>query len=134
MLCFFANNKFISKVLYHNFIILKITCINFEQELISQRGDDFWDVRKKTTLIYDIVDANIKKFRMTSGMTQEQHALKISYTPEYIRRIESPKRKDGFSLSIFCVIAKAIDIHMAKFFYNLKRIRLTDSFLVSYKL
>ena len=118
MLCFFANNKFISKILYHNFIILKITCINFEQELISQRGDDFWDVRKKTTLIYDIVDANIKKFRMTSGMTQEQHALKISYTPEYIRRIESPKRKDGFSLSIFCVIAKAIDIHMAKFFYN----------------
>ena len=79
-------------------------------------------VRKKktTTNIYEIVAANIKKFRIAYGMTQEQHALKTSYTPEYIRHIESPIRNGDFILSVFCVIVKAIDIHMAKFFKTKK--------------
>lgn len=72
--------------------------------------------KKTTTNIYEIVAANIKKFRIASGMTQEQHELKTSYTPKYIRRIESPIRNGDFILSVFCVIVKAIDIHMAKFF------------------
>jgi len=89
--------------------------------------------KKRDTDVYDIVASNIKKFRIAAGITQEQLADKTLYAPEYIRRIESPKRKGGFSIEVVYGISKALEIGMEEFFKNEKESDNWFFFLVSFK-
>lgn len=72
--------------------------------------------KKRDTDIYDAVASNIKKYRMAVDITQEELANMTLYTPEYIRRIESPRRKGGFSIETTYIIAKTLGIHISELF------------------
>ena len=68
--------------------------------------------KKRDTDVYDFVASNIKKFRIAASITQEQLADKTLYTPKYIRWIESPKHKDGFSIEVVYGVSKTLVISM----------------------
>ena len=98
-------------------IIFEITCNKFKQELISQRGDIFMGRKYyKNYNIYDVVVANIKRYREATGITQQELADRTGYTHEYIRRIESPNRRGSFTIESVHIISKALDIHISLLF------------------
>ena len=61
--------------------------------------------------IYSVAASNIKKYRKALHMSTEELAEKVGISSEYMRRIESPKRKGGFSLAIVADISVALGIH-----------------------
>ena len=75
-------------------------------------------VRKhyKNHNIYDTVASNIKMHRMAAGITQQDLADRTGYTHEYIRRIESPNRRGGFTIESVHIISKALDIPISLLF------------------
>lgn len=74
----------------------------------------------KNHSIYDVVAANIKKDREATGITQQDLADRTGYTHEYIRRIESPNRRGGFTIESVYIISKALDIHISELFETKK--------------
>lgn len=74
----------------------------------------------KNHSIYDVVAANIKKDREATGITQQDLADRTGYTHEYIRRIESPNRRGGFTIEIVHIISKALDIPISLLFETKK--------------
>ena len=48
--------------------------------------------------IYDIIAANIKKYRKEAKITQAELADRAHYSHEFIRRIEAPNGKKYFSV------------------------------------
>jgi len=70
--------------------------------------------------IYEVVASNIKKFRKEANLTQEQLADKTLYTPEYIRRVESPNGKKSFTIQSVYEISKALGIPMYMLFETKK--------------
>lgn len=70
----------------------------------------------KNHSIYDVVAANIKKYREATGITQQDLADRTGYTHEYIRRIESPNRRGGFTIESVHIISKALGIHISELF------------------
>lgn len=65
---------------------------------------------------YDIVRKNIKKYRLSKGITQQTLADLTDLTRDYICDIESLKKNKGFSLATLGRIANALDIDIRQLF------------------
>jgi len=70
--------------------------------------------------IKKIVARNIRKYRMSSGITQEQLALDCDRSYEFIRRLESTEAKEGISLDLLYKISVVLETRIDKFFESEK--------------
>ena len=59
---------------------------------------------------------NIKKYRIESGITQEQLALDVGKSYDFIRRLEYKKEEIGCSLNTLYKISVVLGVTMDKFF------------------
>jgi len=66
--------------------------------------------------IIETVAFNVRKYRKLLGLTQEQLALDIGVTPEFIRKFESTRGSEGLSLMSLYKISIVLDASMDKFF------------------
>lgn len=62
--------------------------------------------------VYEIIAANIKKYRKEAKITQAELADRTHYSHEFIRRIEAPNAKKYFSLDTLVQISDALDIKL----------------------
>ena len=66
--------------------------------------------------ILSVISSNIRKYRIEQGVTQEQLAVDIGMSYDYLRRIESQKGKEGISLMSLYKISVVLGVTMDKFF------------------
>lgn len=66
--------------------------------------------------IISVVASNVRKYRIEKGITQEQLAVDIGMSYDYLRRFESEHGREGLSLSRLYKISVVLDISMDKFF------------------
>ena len=66
--------------------------------------------------IKKVVARNIRKYRIASGITQEQLALDCDRSYEFMRRLESTEAKEGISLDLLYKISIVIETRIDKFF------------------
>lgn len=81
--------------------------------------------------IYKLVSERIKLFRNYRGLTQEQLALKTTFSRGLIGNIESAKTVQTFSLAVLYAFSKGLDIPLEMFVKEdisdyLKEIGLTE--------
>ena len=74
----------------------------------SQFHDDYY--------YYDIVRKNIKKYRKSASLTQQELADKIEVSMHYISQIESAKPNKYFTLVVIGRIADALNIDIRQLF------------------
>ena len=67
------------------------------------------DIRKKISL-------NIKKYRLQAGITQEQLALDVEKSYDFIRRLEFKKGEVGCSIDTLYKISVVLQTRIDKFF------------------
>lgn len=65
---------------------------------------------------YDIVRKNIRKYRASNNLTQQDLADMTDLSREYISDIENDKRNKHFTISVLGRIAEALDIDIKEFF------------------
>lgn len=70
-----------------------------------------FDENIKETIAYNVI-----KYRKKAKITQEQLAVDISMSPDYLRRFESQKGKEGLSLYRLYQISIVLNTSMDKFF------------------
>ena len=63
-----------------------------------------------------IVSNNIRKYRLLAGITQEQLAVDIGKSYDFVRRLEFKKGQIGCSLDTIYKISVVLDIPLGKFF------------------
>jgi len=66
-------------------------------------------VREKNYNAYEIISANVRKYRKEAHMTQEELAMKANYSHQFIRRIEAPNVKKTYSLETVYRLSKALE-------------------------
>lgn len=66
--------------------------------------------------IKEIVSKNIKKYRLDAGITQEQLAVDIGKSYDFVRRLEFKKGEIGCSLDTLYRISIVLNQPMGKFF------------------
>lgn len=66
--------------------------------------------------IIETVAYNVIKYRKIAGITQEQLAIDIGVSPEFIRKFESTKGSEGLSLMSLYKISIVLDTSIDKFF------------------
>ena len=66
--------------------------------------------------IKEIVSKNIKKYRLDAGITQEQLAVDIGKSYDFVRRLEFKKGEIGCSLDTLYRISVVLNQPMGKFF------------------
>ena len=66
--------------------------------------------------ILSVISSNIRKYRIEKGVTQEQLAVDIGMSYDYLRRIESQKGKEGISLMSLYKISVVLGVTMDKVF------------------
>lgn len=66
--------------------------------------------------IIKTVAINVRKYRKLAGITQEQLAVDIDMSYDYLRRFESQQGKEGLSLKSLYKISVVLGIPMNKFF------------------
>lgn len=69
-------------------------------------------LHKRNDDIYEVIAANIKKYRKEARLTQAELAEISNYSHEFIRRIEAPNSKKYFSLDTLVQISKALNIRL----------------------
>ena len=69
--------------------------------------------------IIEVVAYNVIKYRKLSGITQEQLAIDIGVSPEFIRKFESTKGSEGLSLLSLYKISIVLDTSIDKFFVTI---------------
>ncbi len=62
--------------------------------------------------VYEIIAANIKKYRKEAKITQAELADRAHYSHEFIRRIEAPNGKKYFSVDTLVQIANVLGINL----------------------
>lgn len=62
------------------------------------------------------VSSNIRKYRKIAGITQEQLAVDVGKSYDFIRRIEYKKGKIGCSIDTLYKISVVLGVTMDKFF------------------
>lgn len=73
--------------------------------------------------IYQKVAKNIKYYRKLKGLTQDNVAELTGYSPEYIRRIESPNvKKKSFTIEAVYIISLALNVDIADLFDEPKQV------------
>ncbi len=70
--------------------------------------------------IIEVVAYNVIKYRKINGITQEQLAIDIGVSPEFIRKFESTKGSEGLSLLSLYKISIVLDTSIEKFFEELQ--------------
>lgn len=65
---------------------------------------------------YDIARKNIKKYRKSANLTQQELADKIEVSMHYISQIESAKPNKYFTLVVIGRIADALNIDIRQLF------------------
>ena len=65
--------------------------------------------------IHSVISKNIKKYRMEKGLTQLQLSELVELSHDFIRRIESPKGDNNFSLETLYKISVVLDVPMDNF-------------------
>ncbi len=65
------------------------------------------------------VSKNVRKYRKLAGITQEQLAVDIDISYDYIRRFESQHGKEGLSLISLYKISIVLNTKMDKFFEDI---------------
>lgn len=65
---------------------------------------------------YDIVRKNIKKYRKTANLTQQELADKIEVSMHYISQIERANPNKYFTLVVIGRIAEALNIDIRQLF------------------
>lgn len=63
-----------------------------------------------------IISYNVRKYRKHAGITQEQLAVDIGISPDYVRRFESQNGKEGISIKTLYKISVVLNTPMDKFF------------------
>ena len=66
--------------------------------------------------IKEIVSKNIKKYRLEASITQEQLAVDIGKSYDFVRRLEFKKGEIGCSLDTLYRISVVLNQPMGKFF------------------
>ena len=66
--------------------------------------------------IIEVIAYNVIKYRKLNGITQEQLAIDIGVSPEFIREFESTKGSEGLSLMSLYKISIVLDTSIEKFF------------------
>lgn len=66
--------------------------------------------------IKEIVSKNIKKYRLQAGITQEQLAVDIEKSYDFVRRLEFKKGEVGCSLDTIYRISVVLEQPLGKFF------------------
>jgi transcriptional regulator with XRE-family HTH domain len=69
--------------------------------------------------IIETIAYNVIKYRKLNGITQEQLALDIGVSPEFIRKFESTKGSEGLALITLYKISVVLDTSIEKFFVSL---------------
>ncbi len=64
----------------------------------------------------EIVSTNVRKYRKEAGITQEQLAVDISMSPDYLRRFESQKGKEGLTIRKLYKMSVVLNVPIDKFF------------------
>lgn len=64
----------------------------------------------------ETIATNVRKYRKLAGITQEQLAVDISISSDYVRRFESQKGREGISLKTLYKISVVLNTPMDKFF------------------
>lgn len=78
-------------------------------------GDgEMGNIQRRNEDVYEIIAANIKKYRKEAMITQAELAERSNYSHEFIRRIEAPNGKKYFSVNTLVKIADALDINIEK--------------------
>lgn len=70
--------------------------------------------------IIETIAYNVIKYRKISGITQEQLALDIGVSPEFIRKFESTKGSEGLSILSLYKISVVLDVSIDKFFESIE--------------
>lgn len=66
--------------------------------------------------IYEQIAKNIKKYRITAGITQAKLAEGVGVSHEFIRRIESKRGIKTFSVDTIWKVSLVLDIEPGKLF------------------
>ena len=66
--------------------------------------------------IIKTVSKNVRKYRKLAGITQEQLAVDIDMSYDYLRRFESQLGKEGLSLMSLYKISVVLEVPINKFF------------------
>lgn len=68
--------------------------------------------------VNEIISKNIKKYRKEKKVTQEQLALDVEKSYDFIRRLEFKKGAIGCSLDTIYKISVVLDVPLYKFFID----------------
>ncbi|NLC47794.1 MAG: helix-turn-helix transcriptional regulator [Tenericutes bacterium] len=71
--------------------------------------------------IIETIAYNVIKYRKLSNITQEQLAVDIGVSPEFIRKFESTKGSEGLSLMSLYKISVVLAVDMDKFFNKIEK-------------
>ena len=71
--------------------------------------------------IIETIAYNVIKYRKLSNITQEQLAVDIGVSPEFIRKFESTKGREGLSLMSLYKISVVLAVDMDKFFNKIEK-------------
>lgn len=66
--------------------------------------------------IKETISKNIKKYRLEKRITQEQLAVDIGLSYDFVRRLEFKKGKVGCSINTLYKISVVLDTRIDKFF------------------
>ena len=67
---------------------------------------------EESSLIYDTIRKNIRKYRKEKGMTSAQLAEITGLSHDFIRQIQSDKTRYNFSVETFYKISVALGVSM----------------------
>ena len=70
--------------------------------------------------IIEKIAYNVIKYRKINGITQEQLALDIGVSPEFLRKFESTKGSEGLSLLSLYKISVVLGTSIEKFFEDIE--------------
>ena len=70
--------------------------------------------------IIETIAYNVIKYRKINGITQEQLALDIGVSPEFLRKFESTKGSEGLSLLSLYKISVVLDTSIERFFEDIE--------------
>ena len=97
----------------HNYCLKNCTIISGDIMTKFKRNFNFNDN------IIEIRAYNVRKYRKINGITQEQLAIDIDVTPEFIRKFESTRGSEGLSLMSLYKISIVLNVSMDKFFEDI---------------
>lgn len=66
--------------------------------------------------VLEKISKNIKKYRLEAGITQEQLAVDVGLSYDFIRRLEFKKGKIGCSINTLYKISVVLNTRIDKFF------------------